>query len=83
MNYVLADIHGDSEAFNRILSLIQMKEDDHLYILGDVVDRGPDRLWVRVSAIRRTARVFEVGRHDGVLFGGGCRDSGRSRGMAC
>ena len=42
MHYVLSDIHGNSAAFDAILALIDMREGDRLYILGDVVDRGPD-----------------------------------------
>ena len=40
MHYVLSDIHGNKEAFDTILSMIDLKPDDQLYILGDVIDRG-------------------------------------------
>lgn len=40
MHYVLSDIHGDRAAFDAILSIIDLQPDDHLYILGDVIDRG-------------------------------------------
>ena len=40
MHYVLSDIHGDQDAFDMILSMIDLQPDDHLYILGDVIDRG-------------------------------------------
>ncbi len=40
MHYVLSDIHGNKEAFDTMLSLIDLKPEDHLYILGDVIDRG-------------------------------------------
>lgn len=42
MHYVMADTHGNSEAFDVILSMIDLKDDDYLYILGDLIDRGPD-----------------------------------------
>ena len=42
MHYVMSDIHGDSDAFDKILAMIDLKAEDHLYVLGDVVDRGPD-----------------------------------------
>lgn len=41
MTYVLSDIHGDMEAFDSILSQIHPGEEDHLYIIGDVINRGP------------------------------------------
>ena len=40
MHYVLSDIHGNKEAFDTILSMIDLKPEDQLYILGDVIDRG-------------------------------------------
>lgn len=42
MTYVMSDLHGCWQQFNEMLRLIQFSENDHLYILGDVVDRGPD-----------------------------------------
>ncbi len=42
MHYALSDIHGESAAFDGVLAMIDMKAEDHLYIIGDVVDRGPD-----------------------------------------
>ena len=42
MVYCLSDIHGEFERFRRMLELIQFSGDDTLYVLGDVVDRGPD-----------------------------------------
>lgn len=38
--YVMSDIHGQYKAFTKMLDLINLKEDDTLYILGDVIDRG-------------------------------------------
>lgn len=40
MHYVLSDIHGNRDAFDTVLSLIGLQPDDHLFILGDVIDRG-------------------------------------------
>ena len=40
MHYVLSDIHGNQEAFDAMLSIIDLHPEDHLYILGDVIDRG-------------------------------------------
>lgn len=38
--YVISDIHGEYEMFNRLLEKIQLKETDTLYVLGDILDRG-------------------------------------------
>ena len=40
MHYVLSDIHGNKDGFDAVLSLINLLPEDHLYILGDVIDRG-------------------------------------------
>ena len=40
MIYCVSDIHGELDKFERLLDLIQLSDSDHLYILGDVIDRG-------------------------------------------
>ncbi|MCF0115834.1 MAG: fructose-bisphosphatase class III [Erysipelotrichaceae bacterium] len=42
MHYLISDIHGDYEHFIEILNLIHLQEEDELYILGDLMDRGKD-----------------------------------------
>jgi serine/threonine protein phosphatase 1 len=42
MQYVMSDIHGCRDSFYRLLSKIGFGSGDALYILGDVLDRGPD-----------------------------------------
>ena len=36
----MSDIHGDFESFMYMIKLINFKQDDTLYILGDIIDRG-------------------------------------------
>lgn len=38
----MSDIHGLSDRFFEMLDLLNLNEQDHVYILGDVIDRGPD-----------------------------------------
>ena len=38
--YVISDIHGNYEKYRKMLQLINFNEEDILYILGDVIDRG-------------------------------------------
>ena len=40
MIYCMADLHGERDFFVRMLERIQFSAADHLYILGDVIDRG-------------------------------------------
>ena len=39
--YVISDIHGQYNMFIELLDKIDLKDTDTLYILGDVLDRGP------------------------------------------
>lgn len=40
--YVMSDIHGQYDLFCKMMVKIGFSKEDTLYILGDVVDRGPD-----------------------------------------
>ena len=39
--YAIADIHGEYDLFMELLDKIALKDSDTLYVIGDVVDRGP------------------------------------------
>lgn len=41
MIYVMSDIHGCGNMYHEMLRKIQFCDSDHLYILGDAIDRGP------------------------------------------
>lgn len=41
MTYVIADVHGDIDRFHRLLADVPIRDSDTLYILGDIIDRGP------------------------------------------
>lgn len=48
MIYCVSDIHGELDKFERLLELICFSASDHMYIIGDVIDRGTmgvDVLW--------------------------------------
>ena len=36
----MSDLHGELDKFQRMLEWINFSESDHLYIIGDVIDRG-------------------------------------------
>ena len=68
MTYVMSDIHGDIAAFSSILSQIGMTKDDHLYIIGDVIDRGPDSIELlrRVRSMQNTTLL--MGNHEYMMI---------------
>lgn len=44
--YVLSDVHGHLKALDGALSKASPGDDDRVFVLGDMVDRGPDPLGV-------------------------------------
>ena len=66
--YVTSDAHGHLRAFDRALELAQPGSNDTLYVLGDMVDRGPDPVGV-LKLVRSldNARVL-MGNHERMLL---------------
>lgn len=42
MTYVVSDIHGNYEKFKKLLEEIRFRDNDVMYVLGDIVDFGED-----------------------------------------
>ena len=64
MTYVMSDIHGEYNKYIDMLECIGLSDDDELYVLGDVVDRGPEPIKVLQDMMGR-ANVFPLlGNHD-------------------
>lgn len=40
-SYAISDMHGCADTFLALLDKIGLNQNDHLYLLGDYVDRGP------------------------------------------
>lgn len=64
MIYCISDIHGQYKQYKRILECIDLKEEDTLYVLGDVIDRGPESLKVLEDMMRRTNVFPIIGNHE-------------------
>ncbi len=64
MNYVVGDIHGAYNSFMEILNLIQLKDTDTLYVLGDIVDRGPHPIKVLLKLMEMPNAICIVGNHE-------------------
>lgn len=66
--YVTSDAHGHLRALDRALELASPGPDDTLYVLGDMVDRGPDPVGVlRLVHSIPGARVL-MGNHEHMLL---------------
>lgn len=62
--YVMSDIHGCYEEFIQMLDLIKFNEDDELYILGDIFDRGLEPLKILDYIIGRKNITLIKGNHE-------------------
>ena len=64
MIYCISDIHGEYEKFMKMLKLIDLKDDDTLYILGDVFDRGDHPIKTLLKIMELPNAVFILGNHE-------------------
>ncbi|MBR6326243.1 MAG: serine/threonine protein phosphatase [Lachnospiraceae bacterium] len=64
MTYVISDIHGYYDQFMELLDLIQLKDTDSLYVLGDVVDRGPHPIKTLLKLMEMPDVICLVGNHE-------------------
>ena len=65
MRYAIADIHGCCKTFHALIEKLQLKESDHLYLLGDYIDRGPDSKGVLDTTMNLGCKVVTLmGNHE-------------------
>ena len=64
MIYVTSDIHGCYDLYLRLIQRLDLKEDDRLYILGDIVDRGDGGIEIIKDVMNRKNVVCLRGNHD-------------------
>lgn len=62
--YVLSDLHGQYDKFMDMLKLIKFNDNDKMYILGDIFDRGPDPLKILDYIICKKNIDFIPGNHE-------------------
>ncbi len=67
-HYVLSDIHGEADRFHAVLEKIQFSPEDTLYILGDVVDRGPDGISLLKEIMGMPNAVMLLGNHEYMML---------------
>lgn len=64
MLYVMSDIHGEYERYLAMLEQIAFSQDDTLFVLGDVVDRGPEPIKVLQDMASRDNVYLLKGNHE-------------------
>lgn len=69
MIYVISDLHGyPFEKFLEILKKAEFSDDDMLYVLGDVVDRGKDGIKYLLWLMQKDNAVLLRGNHEKMML---------------
>lgn len=68
MIYVMADIHGHYDRFMDILGQINLQPEDHLYVLGDVIDRNPGGIDVLRHLMHMPNATLLLGNHEYMML---------------
>lgn len=69
MTYVISDIHGCYDKYIKMLELIELSDNDTLYVLGDVIDRGPDGIKILFDMMKRKNVIPIIGNHESMALG--------------
>lgn len=66
MQYAISDVHGCFDEFQRLLDLVSPTSDDIVYVMGDMIDRGPKSAEMLVWSIDEAPDNFRflLGNHE-------------------
>lgn len=64
----MSDIHGFRDSFIKMVERINLRAEDTLYILGDVIDRGPEPIALLQLVMREKNMLFLLGNHEDMLL---------------
>ena len=68
MIYLTSDIHGEYQMFMDLLKLINFSDNDKLYILGDVADRGPEPIKIYQYIMGKPNIFLLRGNHEEMML---------------
>ncbi len=66
--YVCSDIHGCYTKFKKMLKKINFSLADTMYILGDIIDRGPESITMLQDIMSRKNIIALLGNHEYMMF---------------
>lgn len=66
--FVMSDIHGCSVQYHRMLDKIGFSDEDQLYIIGDVIDRGRDGIELLTEIKQQKNIVMMLGNHEMMML---------------
>ena len=68
MRYIMSDLHGCFDEFKKMLELIHFSEDDELYIIGDIIDRGPEPIPLLQYIMNQKNIYVIMGNHEDMMI---------------
>ena len=70
--FAMSDIHGCAKTFIALLELVQFNKEDHLYLVGDLINRGPrsHKVLDHIIKLRNAGyRIFIIrGNHEQIIL---------------
>ncbi len=66
--YVVSDIHGLKDRYDFMLKELNLSEEDSLYILGDVIDRGKDGIAILQDIMKHKNMHMIIGNHEYMML---------------
>ncbi|MDO5119369.1 MAG: metallophosphoesterase [Coriobacteriales bacterium] len=66
--YVFSDVHGHIAPVARLLSRVSPSDDDTIFMLGDMIDRGPDPLGVMYLCRDLPGCTVLLGNHEDLML---------------
>ena len=68
MTYAVSDIHGCYDKYRKLLKKIDFGSEDTLYVLGDVIDRGPAGFRILLDMASQPNIVNLLGNHEAMAI---------------
>ncbi len=66
LTYLCSDIHGRYDKYRALLEAVSLKDSDALFVLGDIVDRGPEGVKILQDMMTRPDVIPILGNHEAV-----------------
>lgn len=64
MRYAVSDLHGQYDMFIQLLELIKFSNNDTMYIIGDIIDRGSDSIKLLKYVMANKNIIMAKGNHE-------------------
>lgn len=68
MIYAVSDLHGCYDKYQKLLETLNLGENDTLFVLGDVIDRGPNGFQIMLDIASRPNVVCLMGNHEAMAI---------------